>query len=569
MAPKHDPGGGEANGRVSRKVRIGRPVAGAQDESGKDNDETNQAENQGATVQYEHAPTAPFITPTGCVVRPARGQRLRTATYQGRAAEGSLFGYEHLSGECRSVFVATLERDDDVCDGDWKRLLEAFDGRTVRLGRARGTSYGGEYRCRLASAPCDPEPIPTATQGRLRVLALSDLALADEFGVPSAEPNHKMLGLPPASFVGGDSAISLRRHTPWNGRLRARDMDRQTIEAGSVLSFELELPLENALPARATVGLWREAGFGQIWISPPFLQGKETPSFGKNGKHHAYHDPCDGLEASSCDENGEPIESPGDTPNASANDSGASAKSDATPERRESKAGGVGVSGIETGTGGHRLHIVRVSLEARSPLSIGSGERRPESRKERGSNEDSTIAVSEIQRDTNGLPTIPGPGLQGVLRRLAEEAYGEKFAKAMFGYEGAGDDGAAGRVLCGWAYAHDSNGQATGRSRPAPGDTTNDPVLEVLKRPEPLWRDHVALNDRHSVDGRRKFARAARSGRHAVLPRIERMGRRRVPRRPAENRRTAPASPTAPRRRVGAWLRPYSPACRQPPRAGA
>ena len=264
MAPKHDAGGGETDGKVGKMVHIGRPRT-----SGK----------KGATTQYEHAPGAPFITPTGHIVSPARGQRLRTATRQGRAAEGMLFGYEHLSGEDRPVFVATLERDDTLCDADWMRLLAAFTGRTARLGRARGTSYGGEYICRIAGAPRNPKPIPAGTKGRLRVLALSDLALADEFGVPCAEPDHKMLGLPPAHFEGGDSAMSLRRHAPWNGKLQARDMERQTIEAGSVLSFELVEPLQADLPARAAVGLWREAGFGQIWISPPFLQGSKKPSF--------------------------------------------------------------------------------------------------------------------------------------------------------------------------------------------------------------------------------------------------------------------------------------------------
>ena len=265
MAPKHDAGGGETDGKVDKKnVRIGQPPAGAQGQ---------------AATQYEHAPGASFITPTGRVVRPARGQRLRTATQQGRAAERRLFGYEHLSGKSRPVFAATLERDDSVCDKDWRRILEAFESRTVRLGRARGTSYGGEYLCRLAPAPGNPDPIPKATKGRLRVLALSDLALADEFGVPSAEPNHKMLGLPPARFVGSDSAMSLRRHAPWNGKLQVRDIERHTIEAGSVLSFELEEPLAKERPARAAVGLWREAGFGQIWISPPFLRGCEAPCF--------------------------------------------------------------------------------------------------------------------------------------------------------------------------------------------------------------------------------------------------------------------------------------------------
>lgn len=82
-----------------------------------------------------------------------------------------------------------------------------------------------------------------------------------------------MLGLPPAAFVGRDSAMSLHRHAAWNGKIGARDIERQVIEAGSVLTFELAKPLANDLPARAAVGLWREAGFGQIWINPPFLRG--------------------------------------------------------------------------------------------------------------------------------------------------------------------------------------------------------------------------------------------------------------------------------------------------------
>ena len=269
MAPKHAPGGGEADGKVGSDVRIGRPSAST---------------SGAAAVQYEHAPGAPFITPTGSVVRPARGQRLRTATVRGRAAKGLLFGYEHLAATDRPVFVSTLERDSGVSDTDWKRILEAFEGRRARLGRARGTSYGGEYLCRLLVASGSPAAIPAGTVGRIRILALSDLALVDAFGVPCAEPTAEMLGLPRARFMGGDSAMSLRRHAPWNRRLTVRDLERQTIQAGSVLSFELDEPLQRDLPARAAVGLWREVGFGQIWISPPFLRGCGEPCFDQNGE---------------------------------------------------------------------------------------------------------------------------------------------------------------------------------------------------------------------------------------------------------------------------------------------
>ena len=158
---------------------------------------------------------------------------------------------------------------------------------------------------------------------------------------------------------------------------------------------------------------------------------------------------------------------------------------------------------------GDDLHIVRLSFEARSPLSIGSGESRTEARTEPGSGEETAISVSEIQRDANGLPAVPGAGLQGVLRRLAAEVHDEAFANEMFGREDAGGDGAAGRVLCGWACVHDASDVAVCGLRLPCLDTSNDDVLRLLTQPEPLWRDHVALNDRHSVDHRRKFARAA------------------------------------------------------------
>ncbi len=158
--------------------------------------------------------------------------------------------------------------------------------------------------------------------------------------------------------------------------------------------------------------------------------------------------------------------------------------------------------------GAQGLHLVRITIEAVSPLSIGSGESRIEKRVEPGSGEESDVSAAEVQRDVNGLPTIPGSGLQGVLRRLAAENFDKAFADAMLGREDA-DGGAAGRVVFGWGCAHDGSDDAVCGLRLNGLNTDSDGVLELLARPEPLWRDHVALNDRHSVDGRRKFARVA------------------------------------------------------------
>lgn len=159
-----------------------------------------------------------------------------------------------------------------------------------------------------------------------------------------------------------------------------------------------------------------------------------------------------------------------------------------------------------TNAGAERLHIVRVTFEAVSPLSVGSGESRSETRKDPGSGEEGAVRVAEVQRDANGLPAIPGSGMQGILRRLAAESWGRPFADAMFGREEA-EGGAAGRVACGWACAHDANDRAVSGLRLDGLDA--DDILALLAGSKPLWRDHVALNDRHSVDGHRKFARTA------------------------------------------------------------
>ena len=267
MAPKHRLAGGVKDRRIDTEtVHIGR---------------VSPPTSMDRPVQYKEIDKAPFVTPTGFVVNPTRGQRLRTATKQGRAAQNQLFGLEHLSAQGNPVFVATVERDDTVGGDDWARLMDSFAGQTLRLGRARGTSYGGEYRCAVEPAPEESGTVPKNAE-RLRILAVSDLALADEFGAPRVEPDHAMLGLPPARFVGAESALSLRRWAPWNAAIEARDVDRQVIEAGSVLTFRLDRPLDKDLPTRNAVGLWREIGLGQIWISPPFLEGPEgeKPRFG-------------------------------------------------------------------------------------------------------------------------------------------------------------------------------------------------------------------------------------------------------------------------------------------------
>jgi CRISPR/Cas system CSM-associated protein Csm3 (group 7 of RAMP superfamily) len=156
------------------------------------------------------------------------------------------------------------------------------------------------------------------------------------------------------------------------------------------------------------------------------------------------------------------------------------------------------------------LHLVRVTLEAESPLSIGTGgdvTRRRPARDPADPQKSEDHAAAALARDANGHPTLPGPSVQGVLRRLARVTRGDRWAEEVFGRQGPRHiDGSAGTVTVGWGLVHGADDAAVD---PRPGRATADDVLRLLKSPAPLWRDHVALSHRLSVEGRKKFARAA------------------------------------------------------------
>jgi hypothetical protein len=238
----------------------------------------DEREPGGEKVQREALKRHWFLTAGGQVVKPDLGSRLRTATRGQRAAEGQLFGYQHVEP---TRYAATIEAEAVRADL-WQSLMDTFDKKTLRLGRGSGTFYGGAYACRIhqdrgedlwpaCGNPRDGE--------RVRVWALSDLALVDAFGAPCFVPAPELLGLPAGgTFCGSDSAISLRRYSPWNGHLRSRDVERQVIAAGSVLTFVYQRDVMQDVASGAAqtsgnsaVGLWREAGLGRIWIAPPML----------------------------------------------------------------------------------------------------------------------------------------------------------------------------------------------------------------------------------------------------------------------------------------------------------
>lgn len=87
--------------------------------------------------------------------------------------------------------------------------------------------------------------------------------------------------------------------------------------------------------------------------------------------------------------------------------------------------------------------IARVTLEAASPLAVGSGEK-------------NIITDAPVARDINGLPYIPGTSLAGIIKHSLDD---EKDINYLFGFQ-KGDQGAGSKVIVSDALLVGSNGKA-------------------------------------------------------------------------------------------------------------
>lgn len=86
--------------------------------------------------------------------------------------------------------------------------------------------------------------------------------------------------------------------------------------------------------------------------------------------------------------------------------------------------------------------VARVTLEAASPLAVGSGEK-------------NIITDAPVTRDINGLPYIPGTSLVGIIRHSLED---DKAIDHLFGFQ-KGDKGEGSKVIVSDALLVGSNGK--------------------------------------------------------------------------------------------------------------
>lgn len=211
------------------------------------------------------------MTPNAEVVAPARSHTLRTAIEErGRAREGLLFGVEAL--DAGQTFLARVEGEDERLLDTVVRLLCTDP---IRIGRSRSAEFGEVRVTHVTDWDATPSE---SSEGEVVLWLCADLALRDlDTGMPRLQPRPADFGLPNDWEVDpGRTFIRVRRYSPFNGARLRPDLERQVIEAGSVVTFHgsSELDLERVRRTVAGgIGDYRVNGLGRMLVNPPLLRG--------------------------------------------------------------------------------------------------------------------------------------------------------------------------------------------------------------------------------------------------------------------------------------------------------
>lgn len=217
-----------------------------------------------------------YLTDSGLVYLPQKHYEMKTAVSPDKnvAETEQLFGYESL--KAGQIFRFCLEADSDDKDL-FQRVVAALNGQ-IRVGRSRSAQFGRAI-CRTVDGDSNDQPTIT---NRISLLCHSDLALLSHCNQSTFTPSAADFGLP-ADWVLDISAsfIRVRAYSPYNGKRRTYDCERQVISQGSVLTFEGTADL--AVAARVRAGLYQEQGLGVLcplpsWLSSVHVTPQQKPA---------------------------------------------------------------------------------------------------------------------------------------------------------------------------------------------------------------------------------------------------------------------------------------------------
>jgi CRISPR-associated protein Csx10 len=196
---------------------------------------------------------------------------MRTATDRGgRASDGLLFGYQAI--RAGQGFMARIDVDDPTLVGHVEKWIASGK---VRLGRSRTAEFGTVRLAKTSAGDLDALRSEGPKDGTLIGYCFSDLLLRDAgSGAPTLTPMPAHFGLTGGEFDPKRSYLRTRAYSPFNGERRRPDLERQVIEAGSVIVFT-NVPASEVTAvvsrAGAAHGEAIEDGLGQVLWNPKLL----------------------------------------------------------------------------------------------------------------------------------------------------------------------------------------------------------------------------------------------------------------------------------------------------------
>jgi CRISPR/Cas system CSM-associated protein Csm3 (group 7 of RAMP superfamily) len=122
------------------------------------------------------------------------------------------------------------------------------------------------------------------------------------------------------------------------------------------------------------------------------------------------------------------------------------------------------------------INIARVTIEFETPFHIGTGD-------------EGDVSDAAVVCDVNGLPSLPGTSLAGVMRASFSERFGPESDKKLFGYQEK-KEGEGSKMTISWGCIHDCHDIPV--EGLVDGKRLNDPVL--ANACNPTLRDHVRIN---------------------------------------------------------------------------
>jgi len=183
-----------------------------------------------------------------------------------------------------------LEADESVSTDLFAQLIAKMTERTLRIGRSRYAEYG-QVAVEKANWTEEKQSQSDKPTTDITLWLLADIALIDEWGQPTLLPTTQHFGLPDGDLNLKKSFIRSRHYAPFNSHYARREQERTVLTMGSVLQFKLKQatdiqPLQKKL--QSGVGLYRQAGLGQVWLNPPLLQ---TPQPALEAANHVEKPP--------------------------------------------------------------------------------------------------------------------------------------------------------------------------------------------------------------------------------------------------------------------------------------